>query len=34
LLNETTGAFDGALTGDWKASTDYESYALPTAPSI
>ena len=33
MLKETTGAFDGALTHDWQASTDYESDVLPTAPS-
>ena len=25
LLKETTGAFEGALTQSWQASTDYES---------
>ena len=32
LLMETTVAFDGAQTHDWKVSTDQESDVLPTAP--
>ena len=32
MLKETTGAFDGAWTHDWQASTDYESDMLPSAP--
>ena len=32
LLNETTGAFDGARTHNWLISTDHESDALPTPP--
>ena len=31
MLKETAGAFDGAWTHDWQASTNYESDALPTA---
>ena len=30
LLKETTESFAEAQTYDWKASTDYESEALPT----
>ena len=30
LLKETTGAFDGARTRDWRVSNDHESDALPT----
>ena len=32
LLKEITGAFDGARTQDWQASTNYESDALPAMP--
>ena len=34
MLKETTGAFDGAQTHDWQASTDNESDELPTEPPL
>ena len=34
MLKETTGAFDGAQTHDWQASTDNESDELPTKPPL